>query len=221
MVVELLFGRKKATQFQGLGGGLGLLTLDATLSEDGRFQNRITDFPIESGSFISDHILHDPETLTIEGFVTNTPVYILGNAGARIIHDEPYKEPVMDAYEFLLKAMGYSLPQNPTGRLGARLVEPLSDPILVDIVTEFRAYTDMAVESLSVPRRPDTGDALVFTATFKKVRQVEVKYTLESVSNKDGAPRANTQAAPNKDTGAAGTGEADNSLKSAAYLWLY
>lgn len=55
-------------------GRIGSLQLDATISENHVATAQITNEPVEQGSNISDHIVNDPEEITIEGFITNTPV---------------------------------------------------------------------------------------------------------------------------------------------------
>lgn len=71
MVLSLLFGKKYAKST------VGGVTLDATISEDHEFNSRVTNFPVEDGSIISDHIIKEPETLQITGIVTDTPLAIL------------------------------------------------------------------------------------------------------------------------------------------------
>lgn len=53
---------------------VGLLRLDATLQELHERNSRITDHPIEGGSMVQDHIVRQPRKLTIEGYITDTPL---------------------------------------------------------------------------------------------------------------------------------------------------
>lgn len=70
MVVSLLFGRKYArTQVAGV-------FLDAVLSEDHSYNNRVTNFPVEDGTFVSDHVITEPLTVRISGVVSDTPLNI-------------------------------------------------------------------------------------------------------------------------------------------------
>lgn len=70
MVLSLIFGRKYARS------SVGGVVLDATVSEDHSFSSRVTNFPVEGGRIISDHIINDPDRLTITGIVTDTPLSI-------------------------------------------------------------------------------------------------------------------------------------------------
>lgn len=68
MTISLLFGKKYAKS------KIGSVFLDATLSEVHESTSVATSFPIEDGSFISDYIINNPETLQISGLVTDTPL---------------------------------------------------------------------------------------------------------------------------------------------------
>ena len=70
MVVSLVFGKKYArTQ-------VGTVAMDATLSEAHQYTNRVTSFPIEDNTYISDHVINDPVTIQINGVVSDTPLNI-------------------------------------------------------------------------------------------------------------------------------------------------
>ena len=56
----------------GVRNRIGLLRLDATLQEVHERSSTITDHPIETGSFIQDHIQRDPRKLFMEGFITDS-----------------------------------------------------------------------------------------------------------------------------------------------------
>lgn len=71
MVLSLLYGRKYAQS------RVGTVSLDATLSEDHSYRSRVTNFPIENGTYISDHVINEPVRLSIRGLVSDTPLNIL------------------------------------------------------------------------------------------------------------------------------------------------
>lgn len=71
MTLALLFG-KKYDQTR-----VGSVFLDATISEGHNYNSRVTSYPVETGGIISDHIINEPETLTITGIVSDTPLNIL------------------------------------------------------------------------------------------------------------------------------------------------
>lgn len=73
MVLSILFGRKYAQS------NIGGVVLDATLSEDHEYNSRVTNYPVEDGRIISDHIINEPETVQITGIVTDSPLTILSS----------------------------------------------------------------------------------------------------------------------------------------------
>jgi hypothetical protein len=71
MVLSLLFGKKSQK------GKVGSVELDVTIREEHRYSSRVTNYPVEDGSNLSDHIINDPPIVTLEGIVTDTPLAIL------------------------------------------------------------------------------------------------------------------------------------------------
>jgi hypothetical protein len=209
-MLELIFGRKSQTKISLAPRpgeesliSLPFVALDATLSEHGAFNSRITSFPVESGAFFSDHVLHEPEEVSIEGIISETPLQYLGKLRDLTTGNGEFKDPVGDGYSFLLAVGGWTQPKkNFTNRPHdfRRDEETEAEFRLVDLLTEFRLYTDMGITSLNVTRDKDTGDSLRFTASFKKVKIVEVKYDLamSKVQSPVEAPGATKQAAPKK-----------------------
>lgn len=92
MVLSLLFGKKYDQS------NIGGVVLDATLTEDHEYNARVTNYPVEDGRIISDHIINEPETVQITGIVTDTPLSFLSsfnrsiNAFNRLIQIHRNKE---------------------------------------------------------------------------------------------------------------------------------
>jgi hypothetical protein len=71
MVLSLLYNKRyRKTKIGGV-------ELDATLTEEHRYTSRVTSYPVEDGTIISDHILNEPEVVVISGIVTDSPINIL------------------------------------------------------------------------------------------------------------------------------------------------
>lgn len=137
-------------------GKIGKIDLDATIQDTHEYANKVTEFPVEDGSVISDHIISEPVRLSINGFVTNSPVSLLGVASN------------------ILNGLGTARVQNAFDEL-LRLQEGVKDDKgiiqreLITVVTGLRVYTNMVMVSLSVPRDRTTGDSLRFSAEFRKI----------------------------------------------------
>jgi len=143
---NLLFGRQAKK--------IGDIEIDVTLHEKHEFTSEVTEFPIEDGSVISDHVITRPEKVSITGFITNTPISFFSAVGNLITGSTP----VADAY----------------GKL--REIHSTREP--VTLVTGLFVYTNMILERLTIPRDRTSGDAIRFTAEFKNI----VKVTSESVN---------------------------------------
>jgi len=70
MVLSLLFGKKYPSP------KVGSIDLDVTIREEHRFSSRVTNYPIEDGTIISDHIINEPDVLVLVGLVSDTPLSI-------------------------------------------------------------------------------------------------------------------------------------------------
>lgn len=192
-------------------GKIDTLELDATISEGHEYSNEVTDFPIEEGSDISDHVRRSPERVTLEGFVTNTPVKYFGeDSSVRNSLNEIDGSRVESAFGQLLDIAGYDLPGTTRDAYNGRGAK------IITLVTGLRSYFNMVLVSLSIPRNAQTGETLRFTAEFKKISQVKPEYTLvQNTSELNGkAPNIKNQAQKTADkskqnTSTASTEKAD------------
>jgi len=119
---------------------VGDLTIEATLSEQHNMTATVSKFPVEGGAIVSDHIVNDPEKITLEGFASNTP-----------IGTEPgdYAQETFNQLKKMWEARE-----------------------LLDIVTQYKVYNDMAITDISVPLNAKTGQAIQFTIDLIKIKKV-------------------------------------------------
>lgn len=114
--------------FRSLGGALGvptqigLLSVDVTIQESHEFGAQVTDWPIEGGSVITDHVRLEPRSLTIEGFVSDTPLDSIGLGNVRSA----------TAFELLEQLWEARVP--------------------FIVISQLRFYTSMVIESLVIPK---------------------------------------------------------------------
>ena len=177
-------------------GKIGSLQLDVTVSETHEYNAKATQFPVEDGSTITDHIINDPIQVQMEGFVTNNPIVLTTgfdenvDRGAGSNKDELALAALMD-------------------------IRDKREPI--DIVTGMRKYSSMAMISLSIPRDAGTGAAFRFSATFVEVRKVSSKYVkLPNLKDKDGTKQ---QGAPQVDKGKQPTEPEPKPPESTLHQW--
>lgn len=75
-ILGLLFG-------DNYGTVIGGLELDASISSSHERQAQVTQSPVEDGAAVHDHVILDPERVTVEGFVTDSPAVIFGGVSGR------------------------------------------------------------------------------------------------------------------------------------------
>lgn len=158
--------------------------IDAALSEDHDHEAEVTEFPVEQGGNITDHVRIKPIQVTIKGVVSDTPigaVAAIRDAANVTIGDGDVGDAVLPSVEALafLRA---------TFEAGKEIT----------IETSIKTYDDMIMERLSIPQSAETGEALMFTATFKQIiieankrvviRAVPIGQPKRARGNADGKP---------------------------------
>jgi hypothetical protein len=192
-------------------GRIGSLTLDATLDDSHEFSNEVTSFPIEEGSDINDHIKKEPMSLSITGFITNSPVTIIESLTLLIVSDtatventpvnreDVSRNNVAGGFTELMNIVGDNYPEQPSS---ATVV--INRPKVIEVVTGLRVYSDMVMTRLSIKRTPSDGESLTFTASFRKI--VKVKRELVNLGDvKSSYGNAGNSATPTIEDDAEGT----------------
>jgi|WetSurMetagenome_2_1015567.scaffolds.fasta_scaffold189292_2 hypothetical protein len=180
-MLDILLGRKlEPPSFKAAKGDLVLLRLDACIAQGEEYVNVISKFPVEDGFSAVDHIQQEPETITIEGVISNSPVAGVLFAGAAPVSDYNSivgdgRDRVVTAYETLLRMSGRRLVRLPDLK-GNDVSETVpSKQIMFDLSVKLRVFTDMVFENLSFNFDKMTGDALPFKATCAKIVKVSTK----------------------------------------------
>jgi len=153
-MANILFANKRR-------GKIGSLELDAILEEQHSFSSEVSQYPIETGESISDHIALNPESVMMRGFITNTPVDFI-NALTDL-------------------AFGADLVQTAFDKL----IEIWKSKEVVTVVSGLKVYDNVVLRKLSIPRDRTTGQSLRFKAEF-----VEMITTNSSLTD-DNIPTSN------------------------------
>lgn len=125
---------------------IGVLELDALLDENTSLRSQITEYPIEDGSVISDHISQESETLSLEGVITGTGTLFNIAAG---------KSKLIAAKETLR-----TLHKNRE---------------LITIITGVDVYEDFAIESCNINRNSDDGEQFSVSMELRKIKKVTLR----------------------------------------------
>jgi len=140
--------------FTGMEDVITEIPLDARLSSSYRFSAQVTEFPVESGAKITDHVHLDPEEVTLDGLVSDTPIMeIPATLRLRGDNEETASgsrtQSAFDALHTVWKKR-----------------------LLLTAVTEYQVYEDMILKSFEVPRSTDEG-GFRFSATLEQIVIVE------------------------------------------------
>ncbi|POY46512.1 phage baseplate protein, partial [Avibacterium paragallinarum] len=125
-IVNLLF-----SAIAGKRTTIGVLELDALLTESTSLSSQITEYPVEDGTVISDHITQESERLSLSGVITSAGTLFNISLG---------KYKLIEAKETLRELHGRRE--------------------LITIVTGLDVYEDFAIESLEIERNSDDGERL-------------------------------------------------------------
>lgn len=125
---------------------IGVLELDALLTESTSLRSQITEYPIEDGSVISDHITQESEALSIEGVITGAGTLFNIAAGkAKLI---AAKEALRELHK---------------------------KRELITVVTGIDVYEDFAIESCEISRNNEDGEQFSVNLELKKINKVTLR----------------------------------------------
>lgn len=125
--------------------------IDCTVNLTHSNNATVTEFPIETGASINDHVIKQSRVLTLSGFITDTPYQLFS-----------FNLPFSTADKISKKA--YDIFQ-----------EIYNNKYLVSVETDLEKYENMFIESMSFPRSKDTQKTLEFTLNMKQLTFVESK----------------------------------------------
>ncbi len=177
--------------------------IDAFTLEEHALESEITDYPVESGGDVTDHVRKKPQRFQCTGVVSDTPigpmkairdaqgfisdtVVALGGTGG----STPSKQAQAHFERIHDRRLDPHHPANRSARPGRRL------PVVV--TSSIKRYEGMVMEKLSISVGPDTGDAFRFVATFKQVRIVTNERTSIRVAVPMAAKKVNLGNKPAK-----------------------
>lgn len=169
--------RRAQITWQGDTGQTYTLTLDASIRESHTATSTVTDHPVERGSNVADHIRPDPDTLTMEAMISNTPHFLpADHMGGVILADKEVRGAQVSAADSVGRA--------PFGGGAVGLVAsalPLPTALLGQIGTS--VYQTATVQGF-------TGDFDRVTECYKELlkiradgRLVRILTTLRAYSN--------------------------------------
>lgn len=152
---------------------IGSLVIDVFTEENHSAKASVTEFPVENGAVVSDHIFRNSDELEIKGSIC-APLYIFDIMKGRGSYFKAQ-------YETLNSLVG----------------------TVLTVVTGLRVYDNMAFLDLSVPRNKDNGGSIDFTAKFRQIPIIKSQSTTLPKSQLAGGTKAARQAQSPADAGKA------------------
>lgn len=168
------------------------IELDASISESHMGEVEITEHPVEQGANVSDHARPKPDILTIEGMVSNTPVNRSQNQ--RKIESQGFQLTSATNADSIVGQPGVA------ETAYTKLLALKDSGKLITVATKLRAYQNMILKSLTVPRDSKTGDVLRFQATFQRIRIAQNKAVDLPIKEPQHKPKTNKGKKPSKPT---------------------
>ena len=181
-IFDLITGRDKKVSLSYLAGedaeALELLKIDATRAEEHSFKAKATQHEVEDGANISDHVIKAGRTVTLDGVISDDPISIVAAAVGNLA----------GITGSLVEGVGGAVATGAISKLGSELIANGSKPskdaidileyiyeesIPLMITTSIKTYTNMIMESLTIPRSSKTANSLEFKASFREARIVE------------------------------------------------
>lgn len=121
--------------------------IDVFVTEEHSHECEVTELPIESGSDVSDHVRVKPDSVSVEGIVSDTPIGRVSEV--RQPDFDAGLMPSDAAYDYLKRLR--------------------SERRTFVVVTSRAVYDSMVFQSLNVTETADNGDILRFRAVFKQI----------------------------------------------------
>src|SRR4030065_929781 len=160
----------------GFANVVGVVQLDCTISEIHTDEAKITDYPVQTGSVVSDHIRLQPTTIELEVIVTNTPTsYMFGPD----VQFNRYAKTPVSVVSSMSPASPLTSDLNPVeDRVNVaygELRRILQEGEVVSVLTTLRDYDDMAITKSIVTRDKEKGNALFVKLTLSEIIMAETQ----------------------------------------------
>lgn len=154
-----------------------------------------TDFPVEDGSMISDHIINKPVMMTLSCVVTNTPVDVRGSVVLKV-QERPFSTP-------LVTASASAVPLTRAQDAYIRLKEIRDKREVLTLITGLDVFRNMIITDINIKLGQATTDALFFDVALKQITKVYSKTVqvanLNSAVSDQAADGTNAGNQPTKD----------------------
>lgn len=175
------------------------LYFDVVEKEGLRHSATTTDHPVEDGANVSDHVRDMPDEVTLEVFVSNSPIKDVNNLYNGRVAGLELKVPKADKQIAIMpgaalsagisalqdfingpeqwKAMTLQFPEkfNNVAFILSTLLDYKTRGVLGKVITPHRTYESVVITGVEMNRDASTGDGAPISISLKTIRLVEAK----------------------------------------------
>lgn len=127
---------------------IGEISVDILVERQHNLDSQVSDYPVEDGFPISDHVVRTPIKLSMVVGITSTPVTWLDELGG----DSTKVQTALDAFKAIYEA-----------------------GTTITIVTPEDIWDNMVMTSCNIPKKFEDGNLVKIPCEFKQIRIVDVK----------------------------------------------
>jgi len=179
-----------------------IVACDVVTEESHEMVSEVTEFEVEDGSLITDHVIKKGKRLKITGLISDDPITILQTG---LLERSSSILPTS-----LKSKLGFGIGGKNSKNAFDQFEKIYDEKRPVEVVTGLKKYDNMIMIDLNMPRSSKTVRSLQFTATFKQINIVSTDFTYAPSQKME----AGLGAEEKKNIGKKGTktltGEADN-----------
>lgn len=177
-------------------------SLDCSITEKHSRESPPTEFEIENGQTVSDHIIIKPFALKIQGLITDTPLSALqglivagaGLASSLALSKNPGVLTKATAGLALSPALSGLFDSSKSVAAYQTLIQLQNLKLPLTVITSLFRYNNMFIRSLSAPRDNKTGKTLVFDLDLIQLLLVSpLAVNISNLANADVAAGASSK----------------------------
>lgn len=172
------------------GTSIGTVPLDALLSEKTSLNSRATEYAVEDGPPVTDHVVQESELLTLDGWVTAAEVSLLGGLVGGV------GRAIRSGGGLSSIGVGGGRSKLISAKDALRKIH--ADRLPITVATGLDVYVDFVMERCEIGRSNEGGDRFEISADFKRIRKVTLRQadippekTSGSASGKAGQTKTN------------------------------
>ena len=164
---DILKGKKRVVLQEANADTGTYLIVEVAKSESHGMSASATQFPVENGVNISDHVINKGVVYELSGLISDDPISFFQEGTI-----SRFKAPFVDnekVYDSGVSSTRTFAKDSPSKNAFFLLNKIYYKKIILNIITDLTRYQNMVMESLTVPRDQETSRALKFEARFREV----------------------------------------------------